>query len=118
MDPKGGIIMFPKNKASQIQYINPINPPRKDFTLFSTPIYSNQYNVLAFMVPYEIYLMDINKRESRLIFKSLGNLIDDFCFFKQKRAILYTIQGEMKFNVANLDGTETKVIPIPLTLNE
>lgn len=114
MESRGGIIMFPKNKPNELQYINPINPPRKDFSLFNTPQYSNKYNMLAFMVPYEIYAMDMRARDAKLVFKSSGNLIDDFCFFNEKKAILYTIQGEMSFNIVNLDGTVIKSIPILL----
>ena len=110
---QGGLILISKNRSNEINRLNPINNPREDLSLAHTPMFSKKYEMLGFIVPYELYLMNIQSKKAKLIVKNRDNPVYGFRFFNNQKCILYINENDTNFYVVNFEGSELKRIPIP-----
>lgn len=115
--PDGGMFLFTKDTPNDLRRIIPINNPRGDASLYYTPLYSKQYNLMAFIAPYELYTMDMESRKAKLLYDNKGySHIEYICFYNTQRKILFSKKGETSLNSISLDGTGLKNIPININV--
>jgi hypothetical protein len=109
----GGMFLFTRGIQDEFKRIVPINNPRGDASLYYTPRYSEQFNIMAFIAPYELYIMDLESKKAKLLFDNKGHShIEYFCFYHTQRKILFLKKGETSLWSINFDGTDLKKIPI------
>lgn len=112
----GGMFLYNKNTRN-FNRIVPANDPRKKASQYYTPKYSEQFNMLGIIAPYELYLMDMNTKMASLVYRpgptEKLRHVDDFCFFHSTKKILFEIDKGGLFSV-NFDGTDLKRIDIKL----
>lgn len=106
-----GLLMFAKNNPEQITEINPINNPRKDYSFYNTPFYSQKYNMLAFIAPYELYIMNMEKRIARLV-KYDDNMVKYFRFYNNQEKIVYINESKLSFYIVDFKGRKVAEIDI------
>ncbi|MCO6499857.1 MAG: hypothetical protein J5I47_05695 [Vicingus serpentipes] len=110
-DPeKGGMMLFNRDYPEEIKRIVPVNNPRGDAAMYDSPIYSEKFNMLAFIAPYELFLMDKENKIAKSLFKSKASHIDYISFFHNEEKIMFVINGDPNFYTINLDGNGLKKI--------
>jgi len=116
---KGGIGLFNKNEPDKFNKIVPLNNPRETVSeLFNTPIYSEKFNKMAFIAPYQIYIMDMDSKNASLLYDNRGNThIDYISFFKVKEKIMFVNKGDINFYYTDLNGKDLRKIAIPKSGN-
>lgn len=111
-----GLLMFSKRDPKNIIEFNPLNNPRKDNSLYNTPFYSEKYNLVGFIAPYELYIMDINKRIAKLVLYE-DDMIKYFRFLNNHKEIVYTSQTNTSFHVVNFEGFKIGEIDLGSMVN-
>lgn len=111
---KGGMLMISKNSPNTIERLNPVNSPREDLSLAHTPVYSKKYGMLGFIVPYELYTMELQSKKAKLIVKNQDNPIYSFRFFNNQKSLVYINDKEINFYIVNFDGSGIRKIPVNL----
>jgi hypothetical protein len=112
---KGGMILFPKDRKSIFSRINPANNPREDLSMYYTSVYSAKYNVLAFIAPYEIYMMDMKSKIAKLVFSNVGaTQINDVKILHNTKQLVFTPEGEAGFKITNFNKTGLRTINLPI----
>ena len=106
-----GLQMFAKDKPEQITEINPVNNPRKDNSFYNTPFYSQKYNMLAFIAPYELYIMSMNNRIARLVIYD-DDMVKYFRFYNNQEKIVYTNEHRLSFYIVDFKGAKVSEIDI------
>jgi len=111
--PDGGMFLFNKNTPEEDRRIVPENDPRGDASMYKFPIYNINTNTLAFIAPYQLYLMNMESKTATLLYDNKGHShIDYITFFNKKEKIMFVKKGELSFYTINLDGSGLKRIPI------
>lgn len=111
----GGMFLLSKNEPGKTMRIIPKNNPRGDASLYYMPIFSKFSKILAFVAPYEIYTMDLESKNARLLFDNTGHsLIEYICFYHTQQKLLFLKEGETVLHSINIDGTGLQTIPCPI----
>lgn len=109
----GGMVIMEKNPPQNIKYINPINNPRMDFSMYDSPIYSKKSDMIAFIATYQLLIMSMDNKISRVVVDHAGKAqIENLLFYHTKEKILYSVEGEDAFYKTDFDGLQTTKIPI------
>jgi Tol biopolymer transport system component len=111
---KGGMLMIAKNTPNTIERLNPVNSPRNDLSLAHTPVFSKKYGMLGFIVPYELYIMELQSKKAKLVVKNQDDPIYSFRFFHNQKSLIYINDKEINFYIINFDGSGIKKIPVYL----
>ncbi|TKG95774.1 hypothetical protein EYV94_05635 [Puteibacter caeruleilacunae] len=117
--PSGGIYTLSVDKPETTTPSNPINNPRGSASMYSRPIFSRNYGVMAFTAPYELYLMDATSKKAQLIYgpKNGSGHLKNICFYNTKEEILFSKisrSGEIELMSIGFEGKQLKKIPINL----
>jgi len=111
--PDGGMCLLSKDGATKPFIIVPENNPRKDASLYYTPIYSDNLKIIGFTAPYELYVMRLNDKVAKLVLSNKGsNDFSNIVFYKNQPKILFSKVGSSNLYTINIDGTNIKTIPI------
>jgi len=106
-----GLLMFSKGSPGKLISINPLNNPRKDNSLYNTPFYSDKFNMLGFIAPYELYVMGMKDKHANLvIYDEL--MVSYFRFFNKQKKLVYINDRGGAFYLINYDGSNLKEISI------
>jgi hypothetical protein len=108
------MLLISRDSINTIERLNPVNSPRTDLSLAHTPIYSEEYGLLGFIVPYELYVMDLRSKKAKLIVKNQDNPIYSFRFFNNTRELIYVNDNETSFCITNFDGSSVRKISFNL----
>jgi len=109
--PDGGMFLFSKDDPGNLKRIVPANNPRGDASMYDSPLYSPKSDILAFIAPYELYIMDMKSKMARLLYDNKGHShIEYICFYNTKGKILFLKKGDTKLHSINVDGTELNTI--------
>ncbi len=110
---ESGIYLFPKDNLSLSQLVIPINNPRKDASLYFTPIYSDSLKIMAFTAPYELYVMDIKDKFAKMVISQIGKCdFGNIVFYKTQKKIIFSLVCSSYLYSINVDGSELKTIPL------
>ncbi len=109
-------------KEHNFNLVVPKNNPRNDPSLYYLPALSEKYKFIVFTAPYELYLMDMETKDAKLIHgpKDGSGLITGIRFFHNEKRILfskYGRNGKLILMSVNFDGTNLNEINI-LDINE
>jgi hypothetical protein len=110
----GGLFFFKKDSPEKAYRFAPENNPRKDTSLYYTPAYSQICNSIGFTAPYELYVMDITSKKANLLYHYSRNHVDNFCFYKTKKKVLFLREGDFQFMSIDLDGKNLQTIEVKL----
>jgi WD40 repeat protein len=112
---EAGIFMLRNDSSKTVEQIIPRNDPREDPSLYSYPIYSPKFSILAFLAPYEIYTMNMQSLKAELLYDNKGHSnIGGLSFFNTRKRVLFTKEdGTLSFYCINLDGSGYTEIPLP-----
>ncbi|MBL4707635.1 MAG: hypothetical protein JKY48_04255 [Flavobacteriales bacterium] len=110
----GGLMLFNKEEPDKLQKIVPKSNPRKEVNdLFDTPIYSKRLNKMAFIAPYQLYIMDMDSKEASLLFDNRGGAhVDYINFLEKKKKVIFVIKNDPNFYTINLDGSGLEKIEV------
>lgn len=108
---KKGLLMFAKENPNQIIDVNPLNNPRRDNALYNTAFYSKKYGVMVFLAPYELYIMNMKDRSSKLVLYD-DNLVKYFRFCASQKRIVYINQNDLSFNIVDFKGEKIREVDI------
>lgn len=102
----GGMFVFNSSNPHKIERIVPVNNPRNDSSMYYMPKYSKNNDLLVFVAPYEIYIMNMIDKEAGLLFDNKGNThINDVDFYNSGNKILFTMSNRTDFFSINIDGS-------------
>lgn len=111
--PDGGIYLFSRDHPEASRRLPFVNSPLKDESMYYNPIYSQEYNVLAFTAPYKLYKMNLENKKVELVYDATGTRnLDEIAFFNTQPRLLFTQQGLPVFFSINLDGEGLQRIEI------
>ena len=113
LPPSDGMVKFFKNDPSHLINITPLNNPRQDSTLYDSPIYSRRYNILAFLAPYELYIMNMDRKQAQSVARD-ENMISNIRLFNNQKRIVYTNEVDNDFFFINFDGSGSKRVSVPI----
>ncbi|WP_165953102.1 TolB family protein [Pedobacter changchengzhani] len=114
--PLKGMIKVPTDGSNKQYDINPINDPRKDTSLYGSPLFSKKNNILFFLAPYEMYTMKMKDRMAKLIIRD-DDMINNFRLFNRQKKIIYTNYKENYFYTIDYNGKIIRKIEVDLNAN-
>ena len=99
--------------SSKMKKIIPANDPRDDPSLYNSPIYSKEFNLMAFIAPYQIYTMNFKTNMAKLVFDNRGNEhINHISFFNAEKRILFVKNDTPYFYSIDLENYITHQLVI------
>ena len=108
----GGMFLFNMG-SSKMKKIIPANDPRDDPSLYNSPIYSKEFNLMAFIAPYQIYTMNFKTNMAELVFDNRGNEhINHISFFNAEKRILFVKNDTPYFYSIDLENYITNQLVI------
>jgi len=111
--PDGGMFLFSSSEPNKLRRIVPSNNPRGDASMYYMPSYSKAFNLLAFVAPYEIYIMDLKNQKAKLLFDNKGHShIEYICYYNKEDRILFLKKGDERLNSIKADGSGFQVIDV------
>jgi hypothetical protein len=109
--PNGGIYLFSRSEPETSRRLPFKDSPLKDESMYYNPVYSQEYNVLAFTAPYKLYKMNLESKEIELVYDATGTRnLDEIAFFNTQPRLLFTQQGLPVFYSISLDGEDLQKI--------
>ena len=113
--PDGGMGLLTKENGTEFKRMVPANNPRKLADIYYIPTYSEKFNMLIFIAPYEIYAMNLKDIVAHSVFfNNGGHDINNLSIFKNETKILFTTGDDFNLHTVNFDGTYLKIISINL----
>ncbi len=112
--PNGGMFQIPIANPYNLKKIIPKNNPRKNSSLYYSSVFSEQYNLLVFEAPYEIYTMNMHEGKAQSLYYSEGSQIKYMDLYNKGKTLLFLVEDKMEFFSINIDGTDFKEIPISI----
>jgi len=115
---EGGMYLYSRDLPNKRERIVPSNNPlgHRDTSLFWSSAYSKRYKMFAFTAPHELYMMNFETKEAKLLFYNKPTHIKSFRFCNTKRKIIFHKVGFPYLSSINFDGSGLKRIPIISTL--
>ena len=108
---KKGLVMFAEKSPNHIIDINPLDNPRKDNSFYNTAFYSKKYKVIGFLAPYELYIMNMKDRISKLLLYD-DDMVKYFRFYANQQSIVYINQKDLSFYIVDFEGKKIREIDI------
>lgn len=75
------------------------------------PFYSHKYDMLAFIAPYELYIMSMENRIARLATYD-EDMVKYFRFYNNQEKIVYINERKLSFYIVDFKGREVSEIDI------
>lgn len=115
--PSGGMYALPINDHKELIPVVPTNNPRKNTSLYYHPIFSERFKSIAFIAPYELYIMDVDTKTANLVFgpKDGSGQFKSLRFFNKEEKILFTKvnrNGIIELMSIKYDGSDLKKIHV------
>jgi len=111
---QNGMVKILKGDSMKVDTINPRDHPRSNPDMYSTPRYSEKHNTFGFIATYELRIMNMDDKTSRVVVNHAGMpQIDNFLFLHQKRKLIFTTVSENTFYIVNFDGAGLAIIKLP-----
>src|SRR5690606_24656754 len=100
----GGMFLYNLDQKIITERVVPENNPRGDASLYYHPVYSDSFQQLAFIAPYQIYVMNWNTKFAELFFYNSGNeQINHIDFFHKKNKLLFVKKNTSDFYLIDLE---------------
>jgi len=109
----GGLYFLDKKDGKLKDRIVPANNPRKLAEVYYIPNYSEKYNTMVFIAPYEIFEMNMTDKIAKSVFFNKGrHTINNLSIFKNSKEILFTTNDDRNLHIINYDGSNLREIKI------
>lgn len=100
----GGMFLYNLDQKIITERVVPENNPRGDASLYYHPVYSDSFQQLAFIAPYQIYVMNWNTKFAELVFDNRGHeQINHIDFFHKKNKLLFVKKNTSDFYLIDLE---------------
>ncbi len=115
---KMGIYLIELSKQHRMRSVIPVNNPRGGADLYYDPYYSESFNIIAFTAPYELYIMDLDSLNAKMVYGPKDQEIahiHNVLVFKTLNKILFKKETENDaFRTINFDGSNLQKVKIKI----
>lgn len=117
--PTGGMYAMSIDNPEIVKAIIPANNPRNSTSLYYHPIFSDKFGIIAFIAPYELYLMDGKSKNARLVYgpKDGSGHFKSICIYNNNERLLFTKEsrsGKLELMSISFNGSDLRKIPISI----